>query len=172
MRDGGQGVGRPLKNMAYGMATEKLLAKYLGGRYQEGGTPEVMARLKEVTVDPKTVVLAKKVDPNSVGTPKLAVDLQPGTYKYKKTITMGGREMALNLSSTIQNGSDGSWTASDVTDTPMGQVTDTATLEKGTLTLRTRSVKQGPATITVNSAGNKATGTLNMNRQNNAIAAG
>jgi hypothetical protein len=34
----------------------------LGGRYQEGGTPEEVARLKEITVDPKTVVLAKKID--------------------------------------------------------------------------------------------------------------
>ncbi len=169
--DEGHGFARPVNNMASVMATEKFFAKYLGGRYQEGGTPEVMARLKEVTVDPKTVVLAKKVDPNSVGTPKLAVDLQPGTYKYKETITMGGREMALNLSSTIQNGSDGSWTASDVTDTPMGQVTDTATLEKGTLTLRKRSVKQGPATINVDFAGNKATGTMNMNGQDKPIAA-
>src|SRR5260370_16865391 len=84
---------------------------------------------------------------------------------------MGGREMALNPCARIQNGSDGRWTASDVTDTPMGQVTDTATLEKGTLTLRKRSVKQGPATINVDFAGNKATGTMNMNGQDKPIAA-
>ncbi len=45
--------------MASFMATERFFAKYLGGHYQEGGTPEVVARLKEVTVDPKTVTLAK-----------------------------------------------------------------------------------------------------------------
>ena len=60
--DEGHGFARPVNNMASVMATENFFAKYLGGRAQEGGTPEVVARLKEVTVDPKTVVLAKKID--------------------------------------------------------------------------------------------------------------
>jgi hypothetical protein len=37
--------------------TEKFLAKYLGGRYQESFAPEVSKRLQEITVDPKTVKL-------------------------------------------------------------------------------------------------------------------
>jgi len=57
--DEGHGFARPVNNMASVMATEKFFAKYLGGRYQEGGTPKVTARLREITVDPKTVVLAK-----------------------------------------------------------------------------------------------------------------
>jgi dipeptidyl aminopeptidase/acylaminoacyl peptidase len=57
--DEGHGFARPVNNMASLMAAESFFAKYLGGRYQEGGTPEVVARLKEITVDPKTVVLAK-----------------------------------------------------------------------------------------------------------------
>ncbi|MGC1449464.1 MAG: S9 family peptidase [Candidatus Sulfotelmatobacter sp.] len=57
--DEGHGFARPVNNMASFMATEKFFAGYLGGRYQEGGTPEVTARLKEITVDPKTVALAK-----------------------------------------------------------------------------------------------------------------
>jgi dipeptidyl aminopeptidase/acylaminoacyl peptidase len=170
--DEGHGFARPVNNMASTMATEKFFAKYLGGRYQEGGTPEVVARLKEITVDPKTVVLAKKVDANTVGAPKLGVDLQPGTYKYKEKIAaMGGQEIALNLSSTIQNGSDGSWTASDVIETPMGQITDTATLDKSSLALRKRSVKQGSVTINVDFTGNKATGTMSMDGQDKPIAA-
>jgi dipeptidyl aminopeptidase/acylaminoacyl peptidase len=57
--DEGHGFARPVNNMASLMAAENFLAKYLGGRHQEGGTPAVVARLKEVTVDPKTVVLPK-----------------------------------------------------------------------------------------------------------------
>ncbi len=53
--DEGHGYARPVNNMAMIMASEKFLAERLGGRYQEGGTPEVTARLKEITVDPKTV---------------------------------------------------------------------------------------------------------------------
>ena len=57
--DEGHGYARPVNNMAMMMASEKFLAAHLGGRYQEGGAPEVVQRLKEITVDPKTVVLAK-----------------------------------------------------------------------------------------------------------------
>lgn len=44
--------------MAMLAMTEKFLAKYLGGRYQESLTPEAAKRLQEITVDPKTVTLA------------------------------------------------------------------------------------------------------------------
>src|SRR5262249_42859638 len=100
--DEGHGFARPVNNMASLMATDKFLAKYLGGRAQEGGTPEVVAPLKEVTVDPKTVVLAKKVDANAVtGSPKLAADLQPGTIKYKAVLEVAGQTIPLNVSTTI-----------------------------------------------------------------------
>src|SRR5581483_4495469 len=69
--DEGHGFARPVNNLAMMMAAEKFLAERLGGRYQEGGTPEVVERLKVLTVDPKTVVLAKKVDSASVGTPQV-----------------------------------------------------------------------------------------------------
>jgi dipeptidyl aminopeptidase/acylaminoacyl peptidase len=57
--DEGHGFARPVNNMALYMAAEKFLAKYLGGRYQEGGTPEATKRLAEITVDPKTVEVGK-----------------------------------------------------------------------------------------------------------------
>jgi dipeptidyl aminopeptidase/acylaminoacyl peptidase len=58
--DEGHGFARPVNEMAMFAAAEKFLAKHLGGRYQEGGTPEVMTRLKEITVDPSTVAMPKK----------------------------------------------------------------------------------------------------------------
>jgi len=57
--DEGHGFARPVNNMAMWAAAESFLAKHVGGRFQEGGTPEVVARLKEITVDPKTVVVGK-----------------------------------------------------------------------------------------------------------------
>ncbi len=167
--DEGHGFARPVNNMAALMATERFLAKYLGGRYQEGGTPEVVARLKEVTVDPKTVVLAKKVDPNSVGAPKPAVDLQPGTYKYKATVAAGGQTIPLSVSTVITE-DGGAWTATDVVDTPNGTVTQVSTLEKGTLIERKVSVKQGPVAVDINFAGGKAAGNMSMNGQDRAIS--
>jgi dipeptidyl aminopeptidase/acylaminoacyl peptidase len=61
--DEGHGFARPVNNMALFMESEKFLAEHLGGRYQEGGTPEVTTRLKEITVDPKSVVVEKKTEP-------------------------------------------------------------------------------------------------------------
>ena len=56
--DEGHGFARPVNNMAMFAASEKFLAKYLGGRFQESMTPEVAKRLGEITVDPKNVGVA------------------------------------------------------------------------------------------------------------------
>jgi dipeptidyl aminopeptidase/acylaminoacyl peptidase len=167
--DEGHGFARPVNNMASVMATEKFFAKYLGGRYQEGGTPEVVARLKEITVDPKTVVLAKKMDANSVGVPKIAMDLQPGTFKYQAKIEAGGQQMSLTISTTITEDA-GAWTAIDVMETPNGNVTETSTLEKGSLIERKLNLKQGPLAVDLNFAGDKAVGNMNMNGKDQPIS--
>jgi dipeptidyl aminopeptidase/acylaminoacyl peptidase len=168
--DEGHGFARPVNNMALFMSAEKFLAKHLGGRYQEGGTPQVVARLQEITVDPKTVVLAKKVEANAVGLPKTAVDLQPGTYKYKAKISAGGQEFAMDVSTTIKE-DGGKWIATGTMQSAMGEATDVSTLDKGTLVVSKRTIKQGPATIEVNFAGNKATGNMNVNGQDRPISA-
>jgi dipeptidyl aminopeptidase/acylaminoacyl peptidase len=167
--DEGHGFARPVNNMASTMATENFFAQYLGGRYQEGGTPEVVARLKEITVDPKTVVLAKKVDASSVGVPKLAMDLQPGTYKYQAKIEAAGQQVSLTVSTTIAE-SGSAWTATDVMETPNGTVTEISTLEKGTLIARKLNMKQGPVAVDLNFSGDKAVGNINTNGQDRAIS--
>lgn len=168
--DEGHGFARPVNNKAMFMAAEKFLAKHLGGRYQESGTPEVTARLKEITVDPKTVVLAKKIDATAVGAPKPAVDLQTGETKYEAKIAMGGQEMKLKLSTSIKE-ENGAWMATDTMESPMGPVIDVTTMQKGTLTVLKRSVRQGPAVINVEFTGNHATGTMSMNGQEKPISA-
>jgi dipeptidyl aminopeptidase/acylaminoacyl peptidase len=167
--DEGHGFARPVNNLALFMASEKFLALHLGGKYQEGGSAEEVARLKEITVDPKTVVLAKKVDAGTIGAPKPAMDLQAGTYNYQVKIEMSGQQMNLKISTAIQDGT-GSWTATDQMDTPRGATTDTATIEKGSLLLLKRSVRQGPVTIDLDFAGNKAAGKMSMNGQDKTIA--
>jgi len=168
--DEGHGFARPINNLALMMASEEFLAKHLGGRYQEGGTPEEVARLKEISVDPKTVVLTKRVDAASVGAPKPAMDLIAGTYHYQVTIQAGGQEMKMKVSTAITDGG-GAWTAVDQLDMPQGTATDTATLEKTTLIVQKRSVKQGPVAIDLDFAGNKAAGKFSMNGQDRPIAA-
>ena len=116
------------------------------------------------------MVLAKKVDAGAVGLPKLAIDPKPVTNKYKEKLVLQGQEIAINLSQSIKSGDDGGWVVTDLADTAMGQISDTAVLDKGTLALRKRSVKQGPVTIEVNFNGNKATGTISMGGQDKPIA--
>jgi len=97
-----------------------------------------------------------------VGVPKVTADLKPGTYKYDAKISIGDQQMALKVSTAIQDGGS-AWTAIEYTETPMGGMLDTAILEKGSLTLRKRSVKQGPVSIYVEFLNSKAVGTRNMN---------
>lgn len=60
--DEGHGFQRPVNNMALFAEAEKFLAKYLKGRHQETMTDAAAKRLKEITVDPKTVSMPKKAD--------------------------------------------------------------------------------------------------------------
>jgi dipeptidyl aminopeptidase/acylaminoacyl peptidase len=53
--DEGHGYARPINNLAMVSAMEPFLAKYLGGRCQEDVPADVAAKLKEITVDPRTV---------------------------------------------------------------------------------------------------------------------
>jgi dipeptidyl aminopeptidase/acylaminoacyl peptidase len=160
--DEGHGFARPVNNMAMFMAAEKFLAKQLDGRYQEGATPEVAARLKEITVDPKSVVLTKKVDPASIATPKPAAALEAGTFAYKATLSVGGRELPLKLATVVKE-ENGAWVLTDTVETPMGPAVDSVTLEKGTLLPKSRSVKQGAVSMAFDLSATKVSGKINAN---------
>jgi hypothetical protein len=168
--DEGHGFARPVNNMATFAAMERFFAKHLGGRFQETMTPEVEARLKEITVDVKKVELPKPVEV-SAASPKPAVDLQPGTASYKGSIAVGGQSIPLSVSTEIKE-DGGAWVASETASLgAMGDMSDVSTIEKGTLLLRRRAVKQGPVTIEMEVKDNKATGTMTMNGQPRPISA-
>ncbi len=95
--------------------------------------------------------------------------MKPGTYKYDAKLSMGDQQMALKLSTTIAD-ADGVWTVVENLDTPMGEMLDTATLEKGSLTLQKRHVQQGPVAIYLEFSSGKATGTMEMNGEDKAIS--
>jgi dipeptidyl aminopeptidase/acylaminoacyl peptidase len=161
--DEGHGFARPINNLAMITSAEKFLAKYLGGRYQEDAKPEVAARLKEITVDVKTVTLPKKVEATA-GAPKPAVDLSPGTSNYKATIVAGPQTFPLTTTTEIkENG--GSWIVTEIADTPFGKMSDVSTFEKGSLVLKHRSISQGPVVVELDFNGNKVTGTMTQSGQ-------
>jgi len=162
--DEGHGFARPVNNMAMFASAEKFLAKYLGGRYQESMTPEVSQRLKEINVDVKTVTLPKMMTAETAELPKPAVDLRPGTYNYKASIAVAGQEIPLTLQTDIKE-ENGAWTVNETAQTPQGPVVDVSTIEKGSLLLKRRYIKQGPITIEMNVTPNKLSGSTTMNGQ-------
>jgi dipeptidyl aminopeptidase/acylaminoacyl peptidase len=161
--DEGHGFARPVNNMAMFATAEKFFAKFLNGRYQEGMTPEAATRLKEITVDVKTVTLPKKVEA-AADAPKPTSDLQPGTFNYKAVIAFGDQSIPLTVKTEIKD-DGGSWVITDTADTPQGKILDVTTIEKGTLALKHRSINQGPLVVELDFKDNKATGTMTMNGQ-------
>ncbi len=168
--DEGHGFARPVNNMAAMAASEAFLAKHLGGRFQEGGTPEVVARLSEITVDPKTVTLTKKVDAAAVAAPKPVAELVPGTFSYAGTIAAGPQTMQISSTQVVRE-EGGVWVVADTMKLPMGEATDVTTVAKGTLLPLKRTVKQGPVTIELAFADGKATGSVAMGAEPKPVSA-
>src|SRR5438132_11546345 len=166
--DEGHGFARPVNNMAMFSEAEKFFAKYLGGRFQEGDTSEVTQRLKEITVDVKSVNMRRKVDA-SASAPKPAVDLSTGTFKYKATIVAGAQSIPLTPTPEIKE-DGGAWVATETADTPFGKIVDVSTIEKGSLVLKHRSINQGGAVIELDFKDGKATGTMTVNGQSKPIS--
>ena len=167
--DEGHGFARPVNNLAMFASSEKFLAKYLGGRYQESMTPEVSQRLNEINVDVKTVTLPKMTT-STAEAPKPAVDLRPGTYNYKATIAVAGQEIPLTMKTDIKE-ENGAWVVNETAQTPQGEMSDVSTIEKGSLLLKRRLIKQGPIMVDLTVAPNKVTGSSNMTGQPTPIDA-
>jgi hypothetical protein len=167
--DEGHGFARPVNNMAMFAAIEKFLAKHLGGRFQESMKPEVAARLKEITVDPKTVTLKKPVETSAVSLPSGVQPLVAGTSNYSATISMGGQTMKMDVTSSIKEQGD-TWIVTDNAKTPMGEAVDTAVVDKSTLAVRSREGKQGPIAIKMTFDGGKVTGSMAMAGQEKPIS--
>jgi hypothetical protein len=117
----------------------------------------------------KTVTIPKMMTA-SAEVPKPAVDLRAGTYNYKASLALGGQEMPLTVKTDIKE-ENGAWTVNETVLTPQGEIFDTSTIEKGSLLLKRRFIKQGPMTIEMNVAPNKLSGATTMNGQSKPIDA-
>ena len=162
--DEGHGFSRPENNMAYLAAAEKFLSKHLGGRYQEDMPDHIAKRLDEITVDVSTVTLPEKIDPAKLmaDLPMPAMDLSGSDTKYKMIIKMGAQEMPMEVSQSVAE-VDGKWEVTQSAETPMGNMLDIFTLEKGTLQPVARKVEQGPVKINLTYMADRVKGTMDMN---------
>ena len=158
--DEGHGFARPVNNMAMMAASETFFAKYLKGRYQEGGEADVMKRLPEITVDPKTVVLARKVEVTAAS-PKPVSEFTAGSTTWLGALAMGGQSIPVTMTNTIR-AEAGMWIVEGTAKVGPTEFSDACTYAKGSLIPLKRAVKQGPVTIDLAFEGGKATGTMAM----------
>jgi dipeptidyl aminopeptidase/acylaminoacyl peptidase len=159
--DEGHGFARPVNNMAMFASIEKFLAKHLGGRHQPDMPAAIGTRLTEITVDPKTVKLTKKVDAAAVGAPTIERQPEAGSLAFQSKIEMGGQSIALTSTVTVKQEAAG-WVVTESIKTPQGELVDVVTVESGSLLAKSRSISQGPVKIELTYQGSKVTGTASM----------
>ena len=82
---------------------------------------------------------------------------------------MGGQTIPLALSREVKE-DGGNWVVIESVQTPMGPAVDSAVLDKQTLVLRKRSIKQGPMAVELAFDGGKASGTVAMGGEPKPVA--
>jgi dienelactone hydrolase len=164
--DEGHGFARPVNQMAMFAAVEKFLAKHLGGRYQAEMPEAVAQRLAQITVDVSKVEKPKPITVTSQALPPLA--LKPGRWHYRTTLEAGGQRLAME-SELVVTEEPGGWVVTETIQLPQGPATDTVTLDKETLALRSRRLSQGPLQVEVEAQEGKLRGTLAMSGQNRPL---
>jgi dipeptidyl aminopeptidase/acylaminoacyl peptidase len=168
--DEGHGFARPINNLALYAATERFLATYLKGRFQATMPEDVAARLKEITVDVKTVTRPARVSLTLPGLARPESELQAGILHYRGTIEVPGQSIPTTVEITVTE-TDGLWEVREETRLPMGTVVETTKLEKSSLVVRARQVSQGPLTVDVAFRDGKADGSVQFNGTPRPLAA-
>ncbi|MEP7196186.1 MAG: S9 family peptidase [Saprospiraceae bacterium] len=141
--DEGHGFARPVNNMAFLAATEKFLAKNIGGRYQSEMSPEVSKRLMEITVDIKSLkkpVKAEDEKPVIKISSISAHDLKPGKFIYKSTSNFLG-ELVTGIETIEIEEKSGDWNIKSLKELPIGNISDNAKIKKGSLINYTRDLE-------------------------------
>lgn len=162
--DEGHGFARPINNMAFLASAEKFFAKHLNGRYQESMSPELKKRLKEITVNPSSVKLPKKIEIIEEETTRdsaVSINLKTGKFTYNVSMDVMGEEIEFDQITTISD-SGSTWKIHEETRMPMGEMIDKATLSKETLYPLKRMVDQGPVVIELTYGETEVTGRMNM----------
>jgi hypothetical protein len=133
-------------------------------------TTETAARLKEITVDVKTVELSKKVEASAVGLPKPEAELKPGTINYKAGIAVAGQNIPMTVTTEVKE-EGGRWLVNSTAKAAaFGEMVDKTTYEKGSLVPVSRWISQGPVVVDLQFKEGKAAGTMTVNGQAKPVA--
>ena len=90
--------------------------------------------------------------------------LTPGTFRYRHTVSMNGRESISESTTTVEELADG-WLVKQSAQTTLYIATQTVVLEKETLNLRKQSLSGGPVRFELDYRDGCAIGTLHISLQ-------
>jgi dienelactone hydrolase len=167
--DEGHGFQRPVNNLALFAEAEKFLAKYLKGRFQETVSDDAAKRLKEITIDPKTVKMAEKIDSSKLPAPKPTMDLKAERLNYQASVIAGGQTIPMTIAYEVKE-ENGAWTITEDVTTPQGVIKEMSVIEKGTLMMKKRSFDQmGQMKAEFEIKDGKAVGSMTMGGQTKPI---
>jgi hypothetical protein len=155
---------------------EKFLAKPLGGRFQEERSPELTAKLAQLTVDVSTVTLPDTTLAAYALTaplPKRSPEaLHASELQYTSNIEARGQKFQMEVARKVDEAQlEGArvWRIISATQSPMGAAADTFYLDRQTLLPMRRSVTQGPAVINVQYLPDAVKGSMKMGAQDMPI---
>jgi len=170
--DEGHGFRRPENNMAMIAAIEKFFAAHLGGRYQPDMPDNIAKRLKEITVDPASVVLAKALTAEELKSDRPAPvhPLSTGIHKYTATMQMGPQKMSMDVVEEVTE-ADGFYTVKTTMEGSGMSASDEVLLVEEGLVPQKRMSKQGPAEIKLGYKKGAIMGTLSMGGNNIPVEA-
>ncbi|MHC1737985.1 MAG: alpha/beta fold hydrolase [Ignavibacteriaceae bacterium] len=168
--DEGHGFAGLENRLAMTVAMEQFLAKHLGGRVQTEMSDAVGKKLKDITVDIKTVSLPKKEEPTGIKYLSSfdGGKLIPGKNSYVMKISAGGQNIEMNMSREITKTEIDGKKVFVVLDEYTGMMAgkDSLIIDASTLLPLDMKLRKPMATINVKFEGNTATGSMVAGPQN------
>jgi dienelactone hydrolase len=150
--DEGHGFAGKENRLAMIVAMENFFAKYLGGRVQQDVKPEIEQRLKDITVDIKTVTMPKRENADDAVSVLKSFDgskISPSSSKYVMKIDARGQKFEMPVQRDVTKSTLDGKNVFMLVDAVSGMMggNDTLFVDAANLLPIKRNIKQGMATI-------------------------
>ena len=167
--DEGHGFAGLKNRMAMIVAMEKFLSKHIGGRLQEEVKPDILERLKSITVDIKSVKLPKRESESAALLSAFnGSAVKTGSTDLNVTINAAGQNIAMQLNSKIESGIWKDKKIYKIIDVSTGSMlagSDTLIVDAATLLPIFRAARQGTVTVNLDFTDSSAAGLIEMGSQ-------
>ena len=134
---------------------------------------ELIAKSEPLSAEPVTapmpVTTIKKSDPVAIRVVTRKVGLSSSIHRYNAKIEMGQQLIPVTIQTEIRENDNDQWVASEVMETPQGTVIETSILDKKSLQVLNRSMRQGAYEFDLSFSNKKVTGTQKLNETHSAI---